>query len=279
MTCLMTQRHFIVSTEDSYIHWHRLQLPEIVIGNEANTDYKLKVLDDIDQEYKFEANQNVMQTGALDNSNEPVAYMHYSRSFKKIIMGTQQGMIGVLAVEAEAINEDEEEDDNHHEKEKKVIVTPFVELGRFHTKKITGIKELGDSTQLVTISEDMTMAIWEATSFNQITRVQQQTKPTALDVSKDGKVAFVGSEQGILRVYDISNRALSRLLKFFKFYENNVTINSVKCSHDGKYVLVSSPDSDTVYILSQEVETEFDVYGHVELEGYVVSSCFAVYEG
>lgn len=134
------------------------------------------------------------QAGEFENDSEPVAYMHYSKSFKKIIMGTQQGLIGILAVEAEAVNEDEEEDENQQEKEKKMVVTPFVELGRFHTQKVTGIKELGESTQLVTISEDMTMALWEATSFNQITRVLLPSKPLALDVSRDGKVAFVGSD-------------------------------------------------------------------------------------
>ena len=55
-------------------------------------------------------------------------------------------MIGVLAIEAEAVNEDEEDEENQKEKETKVLVTPFVELGRFHTKKINGIKELGDTT-------------------------------------------------------------------------------------------------------------------------------------
>jgi hypothetical protein len=44
------------------------------------------------------------------------------------------------------VNDDEEEDENAKEKERKVIVTPFVELGRYHTKKITGVKELGEST-------------------------------------------------------------------------------------------------------------------------------------
>ena len=38
--------------------------------------------------------------------------MHYTRQFKKIIMGTENGLLGVLAVEAELINEDEEEDEN-----------------------------------------------------------------------------------------------------------------------------------------------------------------------
>lgn len=86
--------------------------------------------------------------------SEPIAFMHYTRSFKKLILGTSQGLIGILAIEAEAINEDEEEEEAHQEKETKVLVTPFVELGRFHTKKINGIKELGDTTQLVTISDD-----------------------------------------------------------------------------------------------------------------------------
>ena len=81
--------------------------------------------------------------------------MHYTRSYKKIIMGTLQGLIGILGVEAEALNEDEEpEEDQHKNKETKVLDTPFVELGRFHTKKINGIRELGNSTQLITISDD-----------------------------------------------------------------------------------------------------------------------------
>lgn len=61
-------------------------------------------------------------------------------------MSTKDGQIGILAVEAELINEEEEDDENLEDKEKKIISTPFVELGRFHTKKINGIRELGEST-------------------------------------------------------------------------------------------------------------------------------------
>jgi hypothetical protein len=113
--------------------------------------------------------------------------MHYSRSQKKLIMGTLQGLIGILAVEAEAVNEDEEPDEDHHKvKETKVLETPFVELGRFHTKKVNGIRELGESTQLITISDDQSAAIWEATSFSQLARITFFSKPTALEVSVDG---------------------------------------------------------------------------------------------
>ncbi len=58
-----------------------------------------------------------------------------------------------------------------------------------------------------------------------------------------------------------------------------MTINSVKASVDGLYVIVSSPDSENVFILSQQAEHEFNVYGHTQLEGYVVNSCFCTHEG
>jgi hypothetical protein len=90
----------------------------------------------------------------------------------------------LLAVEAEALNEDEDpEEERKEEKETKVLETPFVELGRFHTKKINGIRELGNTTQLITISDDRSAAIWEATSFSQLARMTFFSKPTALDVS------------------------------------------------------------------------------------------------
>lgn len=93
------------------------------------------------------------------------------------------------------------------------------------------------------------MAIWEATNQIQLSRVNLFKKPTALDVSKDGKVAFVGFESGVVRIYDISNRAMPRLLKMYNFFEKG-QINVVNCSMDGKYVLISSPAYDYMYLLS-----------------------------
>jgi WD40 repeat protein len=99
-----------------------------------------------------------------------------------------------------------------------------------------------------------------------------------LDVSKDGKVAFVGSEKGVMRVFDLSNRTMPRLIKSYRFYENQVSINNVRCSNDGKYVIITSQDSETMYIVSQDVEHEFEVYGHVVFEGYISNACFAIHD-
>ena len=50
----------------------------------------------------------------------------------------------------------------------------------------------------------MTMSLWEATTNSLLARLTFTSKLTALDVTKDGQAAFVGSEGGVLRVYDVS---------------------------------------------------------------------------
>ena len=42
---------------------------------------------------------------------EFIAHMHYSRSFKQLVLGTETGVLGRLEVEAEMINYDEEEEE------------------------------------------------------------------------------------------------------------------------------------------------------------------------
>jgi WD40 repeat protein len=112
-----------------------------------------------------------------------------------------------------------------------------------------------------------------------LARITFFSKPTALEVSVDGKVAFIGSEKGVLRVFDVSNRAFPRLLKIFRFFENEtMSINQIKCSADGRFVIVSSPESDQIFILSQRAEDEFEVFGFVTFEGYINSCAFATHE-
>jgi hypothetical protein len=150
LTLILTQKHMIVSMEDGLIQWYHTEMPELNFKNpEANQDNHITVTEDVDQEYRFEPAQLSANLDANEEvPPEPIAFMHYSRSYKKIIMGTTQGLIGLLSIEAEALNEDEEGEEDAHgkQKETKVLDTPFVELGRFHTKKVNGIRELGDST-------------------------------------------------------------------------------------------------------------------------------------
>lgn len=114
----------------------------------------------------------------------PAWWIFYTRNYKKLILGSESGHLSILPIEGEIVKEDQgsssDEDNKHEEADIKISQN---ELGHYHTKKITGIKELGDTTQVVTVSEDCLMIIWEATNGSYLTRENIGVPLTSLEVS------------------------------------------------------------------------------------------------
>lgn len=79
---LFTQKHLIVSLEDGVINWYKLDLPAFSIAKEDDGSKKLTVTEDIEQEWNL--NKKIGET----SDYECIAHMHYSRSFRQIVMGT-----------------------------------------------------------------------------------------------------------------------------------------------------------------------------------------------
>lgn len=63
------------------------------------------------------------------------------------------------------------------------------------------------------------MTIWEATTGQILSQSYQPSYPTIVQVNQEGTVAYVGSQHGVFRVYDISNRSEPRLIEQLRFWE------------------------------------------------------------
>jgi hypothetical protein len=108
----------------------------------------MKILDQVDYEWDFYQNTSKV-TGEQDDAlRYPAAYLRYSRSHSQILLGTQSGLLGKIAVAAEKQEDEEEDNQNYGQKEKvkKTLEVDLQLLGRFHTAPITGIRELPEST-------------------------------------------------------------------------------------------------------------------------------------
>ena len=101
----------------------------------------------------------------------------------------------------------------------------MIQLGRYNTAKITGLKELGGSTQIITTSEDHYMTIWEATTGELLSSVYQPSFPTTIDTNQDGTVVFLGTVGGVFRIYDVTNRQKPKLVQQIKFFEKSSSIS------------------------------------------------------
>lgn len=87
----------------------------------------------------------------------------------------------------------------------------------------------------------------------------------------DGNVVFVGSECGEFSIYDVCNRQNPRLIKQFRFYPDESPITQIQCTDNGQHLLVCSNESDSIYICSQQAGKDFECYGFIKMEGYVLS--------
>ena len=95
-TCILTQKHLIVSLEEGLIVWLKIELPpEVVLNDKDAANQSLKVLEEIEQEWSFN-----VKIGESDTPDY-LTHIHYTRSFKYLVCGTETGIFGTLEIEAE----------------------------------------------------------------------------------------------------------------------------------------------------------------------------------
>ena len=206
--------------------------------------------------------------------------MKYSRSHKKIVIGTQNGVLALLPVEAELLDEDEEDEENAgKEKQKKGIDVPLKVIGKYHTGPIVSIKHLMGTTQFITISEDQTMAVWETTTGQQIASIMLTDRPVSMNVTNDGMAAFVGTAEGAFLIFDISQRTNLRLIKQMRFFDTLIPVSFIQCSFNGKILMIASRESDKIFVCSQMSNEDFAILGFVKMDGYILSLSFALNDG
>jgi hypothetical protein len=127
LTTLITHKNIVVSTDDGLMTWYRIEQPIENSDGTIENSMAIKILDQIDYEYDFfEQKQKI--TGVEDESQRyPAAYLKYSRSYNQIVLGTQNGMLGKVAIPAEKPDEEEEEAQyDKNAKTKKVLEVPLV---------------------------------------------------------------------------------------------------------------------------------------------------------
>ena len=108
---------------------------------------------------------------------------------------------------------------------------------------------------MVTVGDDNLLCIWEATTGSNLFRERLSCKLTSLEASADGNKIFVGSEGGVVRIYDVSNRCLPRLVKIHKLFHS--TISKITISHDQRIVAVNSVESKEICFFYQSEKNEF----------------------
>jgi WD40 repeat protein len=254
---VMTQRYLIVATTENRLLWLNIYIPPEVQDPRYGKNISLKPAKEL----------------VLDEPQDVVQLL-YTPDMAKLVMVGLQGKLQVLHLTAEAdfdAEEDEDEkdeedfdeyDEEEHRKVKPVLVTPQV-LGQFHVSCVKRVCGLGDSSQCVSIGEDL--KVWEVTTGENLVQYSSPNDSgySSMDVNAAGNIAAVGSSKGVLRVLDVTNRIVCRLLSINKLFESE--IDSLKISPDQKLIACASSDSNQIYLSEATPASKFRVIGCIEL--------------
>ena len=266
ISMVLTHRYLVVATSENKLHWLNIYIPPEENDPRTGKNLNLRVY----KEMKIDDKQDIIQ-------------LMYISNFNKLLMIGAQGKLQLLHIpadpsfdiddeeeeekEEEEQNEDEDEEESYR-KPKVLTVTPQL-LGQYHIGSIKQVTGLGDSTQCASIGEDL--RIWEVVTGENLMQYSssEEVEYCSIDSNTPGNLIFVGSSSGALRIFDVSNRMVARLVSLIRLSE--FAIDSTVISPDQRLIACASSQSEEIYFLEGAISSKFRVIGHVILPGKTIS--------
>ena len=256
----LTHRFLVTATDDRKLQWLHVYIPpEVPDPRDAkNSSLNLKAA----KELVFEELQQVGQ-------------ITFNTRMDRILLTSRQGKIELLnylaepdynekeeEAEGDLDDEEEEEADAGNRKVKQVLAQPTV-LGSFQIAPISCTVGLGDSSQCVSIAENM--KVFDGVSGECLATYlpPEGVMFTALDSSLMGTTVFVGSSGGCIRVFDVTNRVVPRLITVQHLMNKPITV--IQISPDQKIVAAASSESRKLWFLEAAASSRFRVLGFTKL--------------
>ena len=159
----------------------------------------------------------IHNTGSINNfeDSDYITLMKYDPDYKKIIFLTKNNTLNFIVLKAEILIKDKEKEEINDNNVLTNEVETYEEL-KFHSQAIIGIKELGNTTQFITLSNDKKIIFWDIAERATKHVYNLNFNPSAFETDLEGNLLFIGSQRGVLRIYDISLRNQMRLI-----FQNN----------------------------------------------------------
>lgn len=267
---VLTQRYLVCAYANGRIALVNMFLPDKDIKENKNTLGASYIKNEVDKE---------LEVTKLSSSSDYIISMKYDLEYKKIMAKTNMNNIYVLFLKGEILGKNI--DDNREDNQEQIHdVDNYVET-EFHKGKILGIKELGKTTELVSVStEDSRVIFWDIGKGVSIASHQLEYKPTVYEVNNEGTLLFIASQEGVFRIYDITRRTALRLLYQNKFeYKSSKSIDSILVHPLMKYIIFYQKGGRYLYFISGELSKKFVFLGFLKVPTKILDVCIHNVQG
>jgi len=270
---ILTRKHLIIANDDDNIEWY-------VLDKKQGDDKKEKEGFDLrgsSGELEKETEYHFGET-----TTQKIVKMHYNHIMDTIYIATENGNLYAFPFKAE-VNADEDEEfgeeqaeknaEEEEEDEQKEIDVNIENVGFSHSKAVTFIKELPNSSLIVSGGMDGKIIVWNGYDGSYINEYVSESDLTCGDINPAGSLLVVGSTKGAVKLFDITNRSLIRLVHYKKISKKEKPITEVKFSLDGSLICVGT-GSKKLFFLYGNPSTGFRVLGKLKFQVPVNSFCW-----
>ena len=250
---ILTQRYLVCALADGCIDMINMHLPEKDIKEYRNT---------LGSSYKRLSVDKELKVSKLTAADDYIVSMKYDLGYKKIMAKTIMNNVYILFLKGEILEKNIEENTEELPED----VDNYVEA-EFHTSKILAVRELGKTTEIVSISaEDSRVLFWDIGKRECIASHRLEYIPTVFEVNPEGTLLFIASQDGVFRIYDITRRTILRLLYQMKFdYKNSHNIDRIIVHPLMKFIIFYQKGGKYLFFISGELSKKFTFLGFIKV--------------
>ena len=264
---ILTQRYLVCALANGCIDMVNMHFTDKDLKEYRNT---------LGSSYKRLSVDKELKVSKLTAANDYIISMKYDLGYKKIMAKTFMNNIYILFLKGEILEKNIEENTEELPED----VDNFVEA-EFHKGKILAVKELGKSTEIVSISnEDSRVLFWDIGKKECVASHRLDYIPTVFEVNPEGTLLFIASQDGVFRIYDITRRAILRLLYQMKFdYKSNHKIDQILVHPLNKFIIFYQKGGRYIFFISGDLSKKFTFVGFIKVPTKILDVCIQNVQG
>ena len=249
---ILTQRYLVCALANGCINMVNMHFNDKDVKEYRNT---------LGSSYKGLSVDKELKVSKLTAANDYIISMKYDISYKKIMAKTFLNNIYILFLKGEILEKNIEENTEELPED----IDNYVEA-EFHKGKILAVKELGKTTEIVSISsEDSRVIFWDIGKRECVASHRLDFIPTVFDVNPEGTLLFIASQDGVFRIFDITRRTILRLLYQMKFdYNSSHHIDRILVHPLMKFIIFYQKGGRYLFFISGELSKKFVFLGFLK---------------
>ena len=264
---ILTQRYLVCALANGCIDLVNMHFSDKDLKEYRNT---------LGSSYKRLSVDKELKVSKLTAANDYIISMKYDLGYKKIMAKTIMNNIYILFLKGEILEKNIEENTEELPED----IDNYVEA-EFHKGKILAVKELGKTTEIVSISsEDSRVLFWDVGKRECVASHRLDFIPTVFEVNPEGTLLFIASQDGVFRIYDITRRTIMRLLYQMKFdYKSSHHIDHILVHPLMKFIIFYQKSGRYLFLITGDLSKKFTFIGFIKVPTKILDVCIQNVQG